>query len=87
MPYTKSTQKKYGDNPMKKGTGFKMNGWTGFIKETPAPEKPKSMMDAEEMKVNIETPYVHPDSDRHIGAVPTFGDHIEEAKVKKKNKK
>ena len=37
--------------------------------------------------LNIEKPYVHPDSDRHIGAVPTFGDHIEEAKVKKKNKK
>ena len=24
MPYDKSTQKKYGENPMKKRTGFKM---------------------------------------------------------------
>ena len=29
----------------------------------------------------------HPDSDQHVGAVPTFSDHIEEAKVRRKNKK
>ena len=40
MPYTKSTQKKYGDNPMKKKTGFKMKGFSGFI---PPREKEKDV--------------------------------------------
>ena len=46
MPYTKSTQKKYGDNPMKKKTGFKMKGFSGFMKEGPV--KPKSIVAAKE---------------------------------------
>ena len=40
MPYTKSTQKKYGDNPMKKKTGFKMKGFSGFMKEGPVKKDP-----------------------------------------------
>ena len=49
------------------------------------PVKRKSMMEAK--KKPYKKPSVHPDSDRHISAVPTFSDHIEEAKVRRKNKK
>jgi type II secretory pathway component PulF len=28
MPYSSTTQRKYGENPMKKKTGFKMKGFT-----------------------------------------------------------
>ena len=40
MPYTKSTQKKYGDNPLKKRTGFKMKGFSGFKNEGPVKKDP-----------------------------------------------
>ena len=35
MPYTASTQKKYGENPLQKRSGFKMRGWSPFTKASP----------------------------------------------------
>ena len=61
---------------------YKMKGFSGFKSEGPV--KPKSIVSAKQK--DIKKPSVHPDSDRHISAVPTFSDHIEEAKVRKKNK-
>ena len=48
------------------------------------PAKPKGMMDARPMPVKTGP---HPDSDAHIGAVPTFSDQIGEAINNRKNKK
>jgi hypothetical protein len=48
------------------------------------PAKPKGMMDARPKSIKKGK---HPDSDTHISAVPTFSDHIEEAKIRRKNKK
>ena len=79
MPYSSSTQKKYGDNPMKKRTGFKMKGMN-FGNEGPV--KPKSIVAAK--LEDPKEPSIHPDSDEHVGAVPTFSDFIQEAMQKKK---
>ena len=40
MPYSKSTKKKYGENPMKKKSTFKMKGFSGF-KQVDPPGKVK----------------------------------------------
>jgi len=58
-----------------------MKGFSGFKSEGPV--KPKSIVSAKQK--DIKKPSVHPDSDRHISAVPTFSDHIEEAKERKKD--
>ena len=50
MPYTKSTQKKYGDNPMKKRTGFKMKGFSGFKQK----EEKQVPLSAYERKMGVE---------------------------------
>ena len=74
---------------------YKMKGFSGFKRTPPknakklkypeGPVRPKSIVSAKQK--DIKKPSVHPDSDRHISAVPTFSDHIEEAKVRRKNKK
>jgi hypothetical protein len=61
---------------------FKMKGFSGFKNE--GPKKEKSMLAAKVKPIDRNP---HPDSDTHISAVPTFSDHIEEAKVRRKNKK
>lgn len=48
------------------------------------PAKPKGMMDARPKSVKKGP---HPDSDAHIGAVPTFSDQIGGAMNNRKNKK
>ena len=48
------------------------------------PAKPKGMMDARPMPVKKGP---HPDSDAHVGAVPTFSDQIGDAINNRKNKK
>ena len=48
------------------------------------PVKPKGMMDARPKSVKKGP---HPDSDAHIGAVPTFSDQIGGAMNNRKNKK
>ena len=61
---------------------YKMKGCSGFKSEGPV--KPKSIVSAKKQSIKSGP---NPDSDAHIGAVPTFSDHIEEAKVRRKNKK
>jgi|TARA_Y100000033_G_scaffold29739_1_gene28292 hypothetical protein len=61
---------------------YKMKGFSGFKSEGPV--KPKSIVSAKKQPIKRGP---NPDSDAHIGAVPTFSDHIEEAKVRRKNKK
>jgi len=52
------------------------------------PAKPKGMMDARPKSIKrLDRRKPHPDSDDHIGAVPTFRDHIGDAMNNKKNKK
>ena len=58
---------------------YKMKGFSGFKSEGPV--KPKSIVSAKKQPIKRGP---NPDSDAHIGAVPTFSDHIEEAKVRKK---
>lgn len=48
---------------------------------------PKKMKHALHAKKKAVKSGSHPDSDTHISAVPTFSDHIKEAKIRKKNKK
>jgi len=48
------------------------------------PAKPKGVMDARPKSIK-KVP--HPDSDAHVGAVPTFSDHVGDAMNNKKNKK
>ena len=61
---------------------YKMKGFSGFKSEGPV--KPKSIVSAKKQPIKSGP---NPDSDAHIAAVPTFSDHIEEAKVRRKNKK
>jgi hypothetical protein len=54
MPYNKSTQKKYGDNPLTKKSGFKMKGWSPFTQKDDHPKKetPPEHKDLEVIKSN-----------------------------------
>tara|TARA_Y100001938_G_C8030584_1_gene400416 strand:+ start:684 stop:911 length:228 start_codon:yes stop_codon:yes gene_type:complete len=59
---------------------YKMKGFSGFKSEGPL--KPKSIVSAKKQPIKRGP---NPDSDAHIGAVPTFSDHIEGAKERKKD--
>jgi hypothetical protein len=82
----------YGKSPFKNKGGYHKGQVNDAKKEEmndnmylgKGPAKPKGMMDARPKSVKKGP---HPDSDAHVGAVPTFSDQIGGAMNNRKNKK